>query len=244
MILKKRLVSILILFAVLPLMSGRASAFSDETFEMTIDSRFQRAGDSYLWQTEDGAANINVVVNRNEQHLNVWDVDKAYLLDLESQFVDEIDRQMASMYADSYATVNAIRTSRTTVGDYPAIAVDVEIQYVIQGNMADTRQYSYTLTSKKYVYTITFTMQNGVTDDSLFQGGMDMIESFVIRDEVYTQASPSLDLSSVLLAGVVGACISGGIVLLIVLLNRRHRPVPPSSPPPYPPYPPYPPSTP
>ena len=202
---------------------------------MTIDSRFQRAGDSYLWQTEDGAANINVVVNRNEQHLNVWDVDKAYLSDLESQFVDEIDRQMASMYADSYATVNAIRTSRTTVGDYPAIAVDVEIQYVIQGNMADTRQYSYTLTSKKYVYTITFTMQNGVTDDSLFQGGMDMIESFVIRDEVYTQASPSLDLSSVLLAGVVGACISGGIVLLIVLLNRRHRPVPPSSPPPYPP---------
>ena len=199
---------------------------------------FQRAGDSYLWQTEDGAANINVVVNRNEQHLNVWDVDKAYLSDLESQFVDEIDRQMASMYADSYATVNAIRTSRTTVGDYPAIAVDVEIQYVIQGNMADTRQYSYTLTSKKYVYTITFTMQNGVTDDSLFQGGMDMIESFVIRDEVYTQASPSLDLSSVLLAGVVGACISGGIVLLIVLLNRRHRPVPPSSPPPYPPYPP------
>lgn len=114
MILKKRLVSILILFAVLPLMSGRASAFSDETFEMTIDSRFQRAGDSYLWQTEDGAANINVVVNRNEQHLNVWDVDKAYLSDLESQFVDEIDRQMASMYADSYATVNAIRTSRTT----------------------------------------------------------------------------------------------------------------------------------
>ena len=43
---------------------------------------------------------------------------------------------------------------------------------------------------------------------------------------------------TVLLAGVVGACISGGIVLLIVLLNRRHRPVPPSSPPPYPPYPP------
>ena len=112
MILKKRLVSILILFAVLPLMSGRASAFSDETFEMTIDSRFQRAGDSYLWQTEDGAANINVVVNRNEQHLNVWDVDKAYLSDLESQFVDEIDRQMASMYADSYA--GTIRPSPST----------------------------------------------------------------------------------------------------------------------------------
>ena len=234
---KKGLLSSLVLLAAMPVLLN-VRAFSDETFEMTIDNRFRRAGDSYLWQTEDGSANINVVVNRNEQHLNIWDVDQSYLSDLESQFVEEIDRHMASMYEDSYTTVNSIQTFLTTVGEYPAIAIDAEIQYVVRGNMADTHQYSYTLTSKKYVYTITFTMGRGVTDDALYASGMDMVRSFVIRDEVYTEKSPHLELASVLLAGVVGACISGGIVLLIVLLNRRKKPAPPPSNPPYPPYPP------
>lgn len=208
-------------------------AFSDKTFEITIDSHFYRVGDDYLWQTEDGSANINIVVSDNEDRLNLWDVAEEDLTELEDQFVREIDQQMTSLYEDSYATVDSIETFLTKIGEYPAIGIDAEIQYLVDGFAASTHQYSYTVTSKNYLYTITFTMGADNDDAALLQSGMDMIDSFVILDEVYTQESARTSVSSLILPTVLGAVIGGGIAGLLIFLSRRKKKQQPPPPPPY-----------
>ncbi len=231
---KKRIACILLLFIAAPMLLN-VHAFSDETFEMTIDSRFFQVGSDYLWQTEDGSANINVVVNNNDDQLNLWDVEEEDLSDLKAQFVGEIDQQMSSLYGDAYATVDSIETFLTKIGEYPAIGIDAEIQYVVDSYAAKTHQYSYTMTSKNYLYTVTFTMGADSENASLQQSGMDMINSFVILDEVYTQKSARISAASLILPIVLGAVIGGGIAGLLVFLSRRKKKQQSPPPPYYPP---------
>ncbi len=233
---KKRILTTALLLVLMPALL-HARAFSGELFNIEIDSRFSQAEDTYVWQTADGAANVNIVVNRNSDRLNIWKLDESDLPELESQFAEQIQEEIDAQFPNSDVSVmiETLQSSLESIGEYPAILMDLQTTYVIGENVVKLHQYAYILTSKNYMYVITFTFLADSANASLLQSRFDMMESFVIQDELYTKPSLRLKPNSVLPSILIGGCLGGGLALVIVLFSRRNKnpnsPVPPMPPP-------------
>ncbi|MFA5561512.1 MAG: hypothetical protein WDA00_02590 [Eubacteriales bacterium] len=219
---RKAVLSCLVVALLVGIWALPIAAFSTADYEITISAGYtaqSTESDLQVWRSSDGYSNINIGVAPNEKGINYARVRRGQLQALQDSFKEQLEAGFAELASRGISAEFEIeKTEIKTVGQYKALYFLVYNNMTYVGKTTATTQHSYNFSSKNKVYSITFstTHADGRADAEMNA----MVESFVIKDELFATSSAG---RRVLMGTAIGAVVGGAVGGVMAWQNKKKK---------------------
>lgn len=192
-----------VMFIAVFVLSGSVMAYSTDAYSIEVPSTYidKSAGTStnptiFNKETSTEMPNFNVYLKDNTDSTNIKNASSKDI----SQLATEICSQIYNSYG---VKVDIIQQEKTSLNGYDAIFLS--LKWNSKSTVGyDIYQNQYIMTSKKYLYTLTFTADN--TEELGSSEIATIKSSFVIKDDLLPKGG--IDLGEVLRSGIIGAIVA------------------------------------
>ena len=220
-ILRFSLCLILTAFCCIGYNTSNVSAFENSKYSIDIPSKYSSKDldNAEQWINMVNGENINIATRKNSSKENVKKYTKSQI----ELYKNSIKVNFSSEYSKSgmsgSASVKEIKSDTVKIKNHDALRLRYVTEWEQDGQKATFYQTQYMITTKNYIYCITFTY---LSEDSMMSGEEETImDSFKAKDDpIKSSIFDTLSKSNLLVI-----FFSGGLVVLVftTIINKRKK---------------------
>lgn len=218
----KKLMRSLALLLVLTLALGAtALAYSSDLYDIAVPDTYTMPDEeAALWANADQTANVNILVEDNEDGLNPLDLKEADLRTLEKATEQSFSKELESY--NMTGSVDSITAKTQKVGDYDAVCIDMNTTYSASGLEIHSHQLQYLFLTKNHIYYVTITIMGEYADEATeLPLCTSMVESIVLKDDLFTEKTPEASPVKAIL--IVALLVAAAVAVIVVLVRDKRK---------------------